>query len=442
MKINHLVRFLLVALMVVLAFSLFACNETEVETEGTTGGIPTTDTSEPEDSECTHDAVVDAAVAPTCEATGLTEGSHCSKCGEVLTAQEEVPATGHNAVVDAAVAPTCEETGLTEGSHCGTCEKVLTAQEAVPATGHNAVVDAAVAPTCEEIGLTEGSHCGTCTKVLTAQTEIPATGHDAVVDAAVAPTCDSVGLSEGSHCGTCTTVLTAQTIVDALGHAYTSVVTKEATFYEKGEKTYTCANDESHNFTEAIPSLCVMHVNIGYANRQKLTEDAAHGDLFVFDENHPNYQAYVDNGYNATRDDKEIDGGYGYIYFNGWGAFNGKSTGIAYRVIGQDGTVLGANNETGGWYTNYSKETIESGKGWEWKVTTDAAIVNALNANLGEGNYEEAYVFKGNVSLNGIEGYDIGVTGDVEFAFIIEDEETGEVNYISIFLLTGVTKQN
>ena len=85
MKINHLVRFLLVALMVVLAFSLFACNETEIETEGTTGGIQTTETSEPEtsepeESECTHDAVVDAAVAPTCEATGLTDGSHCATC--------------------------------------------------------------------------------------------------------------------------------------------------------------------------------------------------------------------------------------------------------------------------------------------------------------------------------------------------------------------------
>ncbi len=417
MKINHLLRFLLVALMVVLAFSLFACNETDVE------------------AECTHEAVVDAAVAPTCEATGLTEGSHCAKCGEVLTAQEEVPATGHEAVVDAAVAPTCEATGLTEGSHCATCDKVLTAQEEVPATGHEAVVDAAVAPTCEETGLTEGSHCGTCEKVLTAQEEVPATGHNAVVVAGIAPTCDSVGLSEGSQCGTCEKVLVAQEIVDALGHAYTTTVTKEPTFYEKGEQTHTCANDASHSFTEEIPSLCVMHVNIGYANRQKLTEDAAHGDLFVFDENHANYQAYVDAGFNATRNDKLVDGGYGYIYFNGWGAFNGKSTGIAYRVIGEDGTVLGANNETGGWYSNF--ETA-----WVWTVTTDSGIVNALNANLGEGNYEEAYLFKGNVNLNNIEGYDIGVTGDIEFAFIVEDEETGEVNYISIFLLTGVTKAN
>ncbi|MBR5881511.1 MAG: hypothetical protein IKZ16_07460, partial [Clostridia bacterium] len=43
---------------------------------------------------------------------------------------------GHTAATDAAVAPTCTETGLTEGSHCSVCEAVITAQEKVPATGH------------------------------------------------------------------------------------------------------------------------------------------------------------------------------------------------------------------------------------------------------------------------------------------------------------------
>ncbi len=33
--------------------------------------------------------------AATCTETGLTAGSKCSVCGEVLTAQEVVPALGH-----------------------------------------------------------------------------------------------------------------------------------------------------------------------------------------------------------------------------------------------------------------------------------------------------------------------------------------------------------
>ncbi len=42
-----------------------------------------------------HTPVVDEAVAPTCTETGLTQGSHCEKCGEILTAQEEIPALNH-----------------------------------------------------------------------------------------------------------------------------------------------------------------------------------------------------------------------------------------------------------------------------------------------------------------------------------------------------------
>ena len=165
-----------------------------------------------------HTKVVDAAVAPTCTATGLTEGSHCSVCFEVLVAQETVAALGHTEVVDAAVAATCTTTGLTEGKHCSVCGTVLTAQTVVDALGHTAVVDAAVAPTCTETGLTEGSHCSVCDTVLVAQTEVAALGHTEVVDVAVAPDCVNTGLTEGKHCSVCNTVLVAQDTVDALGH--------------------------------------------------------------------------------------------------------------------------------------------------------------------------------------------------------------------------------
>ena len=86
-----------------------------------------------------HTEEVLAAVAPTCTATGLTEGKKCSACGEVLVAQEEVAALGHTEEVLAAVAPTCTATGLTEGKKCSVCGEVLVAQEEVAALGHTFV---------------------------------------------------------------------------------------------------------------------------------------------------------------------------------------------------------------------------------------------------------------------------------------------------------------
>lgn len=82
---------------------------------------------------CAHnDLVDDPAVDPTCTETGLTAGSHCSVCGEVIIAQEEIPATGHTPEVDAAVPATYTETGLTEGSHCSVCGAIIIPQEIIP----------------------------------------------------------------------------------------------------------------------------------------------------------------------------------------------------------------------------------------------------------------------------------------------------------------------
>ena len=123
-----------------------------------------------------HTEAVDKAVEPTCTETGLTEGKHCSVCGEVLVEQKVVPAKGHTEVVDKAVEPTCTKTGLTEGKHCSVCGEVLVEQEVVKANGHTEVVDKAVEPTCTETGLTEGKHCSVCNAVLVEQEVVPALG--------------------------------------------------------------------------------------------------------------------------------------------------------------------------------------------------------------------------------------------------------------------------
>ncbi len=165
-----------------------------------------------------HDIVTDERVEPDCTKTGLTEGSHCTRCEEATVAQTVIPADGHTIVTDKPVAPTCTKKGLTEGSHCGVCDETLVVQTEVAALGHTAVTDKPVAPTCTETGLTEGSHCDVCNETLVEQTEVDALGHTAVTDKLVAPTCTEKGLTEGSHCGVCDETLVKQTEVAALGH--------------------------------------------------------------------------------------------------------------------------------------------------------------------------------------------------------------------------------
>lgn len=63
-----------------------------------------------------HDIVIDRAVAPTCTDTGLTEGSHCTRCDDATVNQETVPMIDHDWTEATQEAPkTCNSCGKTEG---------------------------------------------------------------------------------------------------------------------------------------------------------------------------------------------------------------------------------------------------------------------------------------------------------------------------------------
>ena len=218
-----------------------------------------------------HDIVIDEKVEPTCTETGLTEGSHCTRCNykveqvviEVLghnytsvltkpTCLEKgytthtcercddsyvdsyVDALGHDIVVDERVEPTCTEACLTEGEHCTSCDYKVE-QVIIEALGHN-YKSVVTLPTCTERGYTTHK-CERCDDSYI-DSYVDALGHDIVVDKGYDATCTETGLTEGIHCTSCDYKVD-QIVIEALGHIYTSVVTKP-TCLEKGYTTHTC----------------------------------------------------------------------------------------------------------------------------------------------------------------------------------------------------------
>ena len=205
-------------------------------------------TDEPDEPHV-HTEVADEAVAPTCTKNGLTEGSHCAVCGEVIVAQRTVPALGHELSYHAGQAATCTQAGWNAYETCGSCGYTTYAEipaldhnyvggvctrcgiadpEAQPTPGgtdepdephvHTEVTDEAVAPTCTKNGLTEGSHCAVCGEVIVAQRTVPASGHELSYHAGQAATCTQAGWNAYETCGNCGYTTYAE--IPALDHNY------------------------------------------------------------------------------------------------------------------------------------------------------------------------------------------------------------------------------
>lgn len=105
-----------------------------------------TGTEPPQEPVHLHSAVHNGKNAPSCTADGNVEYWYCEGCGKYFCDEKceneigandiAVEATGHTPVTDKAVAATCTDKGLTEGSHCSVCGEVLTPQSETPLLKH------------------------------------------------------------------------------------------------------------------------------------------------------------------------------------------------------------------------------------------------------------------------------------------------------------------
>ena len=164
-----------------------------------------------------HTEVVDNSVAPTCTATGLTEGSHCSVCNEVLVAQEEVAKLAHTEGSWTEVtAPSCTVEGE-EHKVCTICGEELETRK-IAKVAHDLVHYEPQAPTCTEFGWDEYDACENCP--YSTYEKINALGHTVVTDNAVSATCTTTGLTEGTHCSVCNEVLVAQETTPIVAHNF------------------------------------------------------------------------------------------------------------------------------------------------------------------------------------------------------------------------------
>ena len=145
-----------------------------------------TETQEIPELAHTHALVKTPAKESTCKEQGNNEYYTCSGCGKVYkdaegktettVEEEKLPLAEHTEETIPGKAATCTETGLTDGTKCSVCGEVLAAQETIPAKGHDWDGGKVTKePTCTEKG-ERTLTCKSCDATTTR--EIAANGHD------------------------------------------------------------------------------------------------------------------------------------------------------------------------------------------------------------------------------------------------------------------------
>ena len=172
------------------------------------------------DKECTeHDwGEWVETTAATCTNTGVQTRT-CKVCDKKDV--RDINALGHVVTTVNGTPATCEDSGYTDGTKCSRCEVVLTERQYIAALGHTSQVVNGKEATCTEAGYTAGHICTVCDSVIDGLEEIKALGHEEISVPASEATCTVPKLSAGTKCSRCGIFLTEQQeLAPAFGHDF------------------------------------------------------------------------------------------------------------------------------------------------------------------------------------------------------------------------------
>ena len=250
----------------------YSCVNGFAGTATITGGTFTTTefdcTGEYESSDIFGDVAVSGGTYSKDVTDYLAEG-YCQKLSEsVYVVGQHV---GGEAVIENERATECTVDGYYDTvTYCTHCDKEISrVPTTITAPGHDYSQEGGTVvtpPTCTDKGYTTYS-CANCDESHTGN-EVPAKGHLMTRIPATAVTCTTDGNNEYFTCSRCNTAFkdqdgnTATTAADEFlsrtGHAYDDGVILEGdepTCTKKGTKTFTCANDSKHTYTEEVDVL-------------------------------------------------------------------------------------------------------------------------------------------------------------------------------------------
>jgi len=217
-----------------------------------------------------HTKVIDPMVSPTYYETGLTEGAHCSVCGEIITPQNVIPKL---------VLPTYVEYVWTDDFSSVTANKYSTSTNELLSTETQATTNK----------ITTVGNCNT-KEIITytvnfdnndfdTQVKNIATNykHQEIVSKIETPaTCTTPGHTEEISCSICNKVLKESQTIEALGHKAETIAKLDPTFLENGHSEYKKCSVCGANITEptVLKSLQPTITPLKFDYQSKIKEDS------------------------------------------------------------------------------------------------------------------------------------------------------------------------